>query len=240
MKYEINNIYNTDSIPALLEEPKDIDLLLTDPPYNISSKTDAYTYDKRARGKTKKADRIMNFGTWDHGFDINWLEKILPQCKGWVILFCAQQQVSDYMRMLYNDDFTAVGMGVWDKKSGLFLNAKVKFVNVVEVFVYAKRPKATWNSVFAKNLYRMATPTNKMHPTQKPLPIFRDLIKLTTNPGDLVVDPFAGSGTTAVASLELSRNYLVFEKDPTHFQTAKERIETHTLQEHFVEVGKLA
>ena len=65
---------------------------------------------------------------------------------------------------------------------------------------------------------------NKMHPTRKPLEVIKRLIELTTNEGDLVLDPFCGSGTTAIACLELGRKYICIEKDKEYYEIAKERI----------------
>lgn len=62
------------------------------------------------------------------------------------------------------------------------------------------------------------------HPTQKPVKLFKQLIELTTKEGDLVIDPFAGSGTTAVSCLELNRKYICIEKDKEYFGLGKEKI----------------
>jgi site-specific DNA-methyltransferase (adenine-specific) len=62
------------------------------------------------------------------------------------------------------------------------------------------------------------------HPTQKPVKLFKQLIELTTKEGDLVIDPFAGSGTTALACLELNRKYLCMEQDQEYFGVIENRI----------------
>jgi site-specific DNA-methyltransferase (adenine-specific) len=62
------------------------------------------------------------------------------------------------------------------------------------------------------------------HPTQKPVKLFKQLIELTTKEDDLVIDPFAGSGTTAIACLELNRNYICIEKDQEYFEVIENRI----------------
>jgi len=72
-----------------------------------------------------------------------------------------------------------------------------------------------FNSVWEKN----------MHPTQKPVALFEYLIKTYTNEGDLVLDNTAGSGTTAIASINTNRDFIVMEKDDTYFNLMKNRIE---------------
>jgi len=63
------------------------------------------------------------------------------------------------------------------------------------------------------------------HPTQKPLKLIERLINASSNDGDLVLDPFAGSGSTAIAALSLNRNFIVIENDENYFKTIQRRIE---------------
>jgi site-specific DNA-methyltransferase (adenine-specific) len=65
-----------------------------------------------------------------------------------------------------------------------------------------------------------------VHPTQKPLFLIQKLIELVTNPGDLVLDPFAGSGTTALACKELGRNYICIEKEREYVDIIHQRLNT--------------
>lgn len=62
------------------------------------------------------------------------------------------------------------------------------------------------------------------HPTEKPTELLRYLVAMYTNPGDLVIDPFAGSGSTGVACVETGRRFLGSELDPGYFETAQKRI----------------
>jgi adenine-specific DNA-methyltransferase len=65
---------------------------------------------------------------------------------------------------------------------------------------------------------------NKLHPTQKPIGILRPLIEAFSSPGDTVLDPFCGSGSTLVAARELGRSYIGIELDPAHHGTASARL----------------
>jgi site-specific DNA-methyltransferase (adenine-specific) len=64
------------------------------------------------------------------------------------------------------------------------------------------------------------------HPSQKPLDLIEKLIACSTDVGDLVIDPFLGSGTTAAAAQKLQRQWLGIEKDPTYIQIAQKRLAT--------------
>ena len=68
---------------------------------------------------------------------------------------------------------------------------------------------------------------NKLHPTQKYVPCIEDMLKLSTNENDLVLDPFMGSGTTGVACVNTNRNFIGIELDDNYFEIATNRIEGH-------------
>ncbi len=70
---------------------------------------------------------------------------------------------------------------------------------------------------------------NPVHPTQKPVKVLSHLIKLATKPGDLVLDPFMGVGSTGVAALQLGRRFTGIEIDPAYFKAASKRIEGVTI-----------
>lgn len=69
---------------------------------------------------------------------------------------------------------------------------------------------------------------NRLHPTQKPVILIQKLIELTTNPGDTILDPFGGSGTTAVACKELGRNYIIIEKEKEYVDIINKRLNNNT------------
>jgi len=63
-----------------------------------------------------------------------------------------------------------------------------------------------------------------LHPNEKPVELMRQLIEAVTKPGDLILDPFSGSGSTLVAALQSGRRYIGVELSPQHFETAQRRI----------------
>jgi len=65
---------------------------------------------------------------------------------------------------------------------------------------------------------------NRLHPTQKPVQSLKPLIAAFTKPGDIVLDPFAGSGSTLVAARELGRRFIGIDLDPDHHRTARQRL----------------
>lgn len=78
-----------------------------------------------------------------------------------------------------------------------------------------------------KHRNNIATPD---HPHQKPLPIMAWLVDVVTDEGETVIDPFMGSGTTAIACHRTGRRFIGIERDPDHFETARKRIEAELAQ----------
>ena len=98
-----------------------------------------------------------------------------------------------------------------------------------------KKSETTGNAFISDKVYTQLYPKsileisnanqeNKVHPTQKPVVLFEYLIKTYTNEGDLVLDNCAGSGTTGVACKNLSRNFILIEKEPKYIDTIYKRL----------------
>ena len=94
--------------------------------------------------------------------------------------------------------------------------------------MYLKNPESDLK--YPKNILKFNKGTSQIHPTQKPVALYEYLIKTYTNEGDLVLDNCAGSMTTAIACLNLNRDYICIEKDETYYKKGINRIEEHTRQ----------
>jgi DNA modification methylase len=110
------------------------------------------------------------------------------------------------------------------------VNSKLNYLsNAVEYFfTFTKVSKPTFNSEYDNGVYKYPICHGKEryeHPTQKPLELMKDLIKKHSNVGDLVLDTFAGTGTTGHAAILLDRKYILVEKDENYFEIIKKRLE---------------
>ena len=211
-------------------EDMSIDLLLTDPPYGISN---PYTCEKQVPRRLRKdgKDFIMpkgHFGDWDTDFPNpeDWTQHLLPKVRGWAVIFCAQTQIGDYVSILQAHKFSAVGPMVWHKTNPVPFNHKYKPINAWEAMVVGKRPGTPFNGHVVHNVFtcKSPSPQQRIHPTQKPLPLVAEFVSLFSNPGDKVLDPFAGSATTVIAAITQERHVLAFEKSPEIYNAACERI----------------
>jgi len=217
----INTIQNMDCVIGMQNIPDNsMNLIIADPPYGISKELNC----KGQRlGTTAKLN--FNFGAWDK-LNNNWFEIALRKTKGWMITFCAKKDVGFFMGKLEQQGFVAVDVLVWQKPDPVPLNAKSRFLNAWEAVVIGKKPGSPWNSTYEHNIIKFQAPKGKsrFHPTQKPVGLIKKLIELTTKKNDLILDPFMGSGTTAIASIESKRKYIGFELSKEYWEQSIERI----------------
>ncbi len=213
---------------------RSVDLLLTDPPYGISRR---YTCESQIPRRLRRdgSDFIMpkgHFGDWDMAVDPRaWTEAVLPKVRGWAVTFCAQAQIGEYCDILTDHGFVAVGPMVWQKTNPVPFNHQHKPINAWEALVIGKRPGTAFNGRLVHNVFvhKSPSPQQRIHPTQKPLPLLGEFVELFSSPGDLVFDPFAGSATTIVAARERARRVSGYEKDPEIFALAAERLSVEQL-----------
>jgi len=212
-------------------DDRSVDLLLTDPPYGISR---TYTCERQVPRRLRKngKDFIMpkgNFGEWDRDIPrpAEWTSVVLPKISGWAVIFCAQAQIGEYVDLLTDHGFVAVGTLVWQKTNPVPFNHRFKPVNAWEAAVTGKRSGTPFNGRNVHNvfLHRSPSPAERIHPTQKPLGLVSEFVGLFSEEGGLVLDPFAGSATTVIAAIQAGRHVLAYENDPNHFEAAARRLE---------------
>ena len=227
----INTIQNMDCIEGLKSMPDNsVDVVISDPPYGISR-------DLNVKGKRLGTTAILdfNYGKWDK-FDKEWFELALKKTRGWIFTFCAKKDVGLFWADLEKHNFKAIDVMVWQKPDPIPLNAKSKFLNAWEAIVIGKKASGKWRSTYQHNIIKIQAPKGKsrIHPTQKPVELIKQLIELTTDPGDLVLDPFMGSGTTAVAAKESGRDYIGFEVSKKYWKDASKRVKGVKFQKRLI------
>ena len=125
--------------------------------------------------------------------------------------------------------FSQIRFIEWIKTNPQPINSSVNYLtNCREIALLGiKKSKPTFNSKYDKGIYHhpLQGGKNRFHPTQKSLPLFEELINKHSNPGDLVLDCFAGSATTAIAAMNTDRRFTGCELDEEYFNKSIERIE---------------
>ena len=221
-------------------------LVIADIPYNIANNAYAsspewYVNGDTSNGQSDKAN--STFFNTDVNFKIAEYmhfcsHMLIKEPKGKnkapaMIVFCSFQQlgmVIDYGKKYGFEHY--IPLVFIKKTSGQVLKANMKIVGATEyalVLYRDKLPKFNNDGRMIKNWFRWQVDASypKIAPTQKPIPILRQLIELYTDPGDVVIDPVAGSGSTLRAAVELNRNAYGFEVDKKMYKKAKELMLSH-------------
>lgn len=206
-----------------------VDLVLTDPPYAVSRSTGF-----KHTGK-KSVERFavnMDFGEWDKKeIDLGSLAQLsfrVLRKGGTAIVFYDLWKITKLAEALSTAGFVQLRLIEWMKTNPVPLNSKVNYLtNAREVAVLAvKGGKPTFNSVYDNGVYNFPIPRGKrLHPTQKPMQLFKELVRKHSIEGDLVVDPFLGSGTTAIAACENSRRFKGCDVNSEYIAIAQERVQ---------------
>ncbi len=206
-----------------------VDHIITDPPYNISQNNNFSTM--------KSANRQgVDFGEWDKDFDLTgWIknyEKILSK-NGSMIIFCSYRFISKIIDALENSELIVKDILEWRKSNPMPRNIDRRYVQDTEFAVWAVKKGAKWifNKSKDESYLRaqfiapvVAGKERTEHPTQKSLFVMEKLIKIHTNPGEVILDPFMGSGTTGVAALKNNRNFIGIELDNKYFDLSLNRL----------------
>jgi len=195
---EINKVYNLDWIEFLnLINPKSIDLILTDIPYEkVNKKSNWLRKIDKENANTKT-------------FELKDLLKEIDRITKWSwYIFCWKEQVSEIFEY-FDLKWYSTRLMIWEKTNPSPMNCKYVWMSWIETFVYFKKPWAVFNENYKNSVIKFPNWSSKIHPTEKPLKLFEYLISVSSNKWDLVCDPCVWSWTTAVASQNLQRNFLV-------------------------------
>ncbi len=230
-----------------------IDCIWTDPPYLLSN--DGVTCVAGRMVKVNKGEWDRSRGIdLDHEFNRTWIaacHRILkPSGSIWVSgTLHVYLSVGMAMQQL---GFRILNDIVWEKPAPPPNLGCRCFTHSTEILLWATKAKkggkdrhkfnydvmkAENGGKQMKNVWHFSTPGDEekrfgKHPTQKPVALIVRCLRATTDPGDLVLDPFAGSGSTGVAALKLGRYFVGYEQDKTYAQLASRRL-SEAVQDEF-------
>lgn len=236
---EYINLYNADCIDIMSEIKDDtVDLIFTDPPYNLGNfmkNRDTNLKKMRENFFGSAGWDDMEFEEWEKSMDIFFKEseRIIKK-GGTMIVFMAIIKVESIIKIASKYGFYYKTTGIWHKTNPMPRNMNLHFVNSTEAWIYLtyKTKTGTYNNegklyhdFFETSLTSKNERRYGKHPTQKPEKLVHELMKILSNEGDLILDPFMGSGTTGVVSKQLNRKFIGIEINKDYFEMAKNRIE---------------
>ena len=218
---------------GVLEEIQSVHAVITDPPYSSGARTTAQL---RGRGGMSRKeewksnplpnDRLSVTGfTWlmrQVGLEAN---RLLIE-GGSFLSFIDWRQYPTLYGCIESCNLQITNLVVWDKEVFGMGNG---FRNQHELILHASKGTAR---VFDRSVPNVIgskrIPSSELHPTEKPVPLLEDLIRVSTDESEVVLDPFMGSGTTGVACVRNGRAFIGVEFEEAYFDTACRRIENAT------------
>jgi DNA modification methylase len=204
-----------------------VDAVITDPPYgdinHISRLHERAKYKDGGIRKLKKdkAD-IVNFDFTDVLIEI---DRVASQ---WIYIFAGDK--TGVARSFFSERDCMTRLGVWEKTNPTPLHGQYIWLSSIEPFAIARKHKGTFNNFCISPVLKHPTGKSKLHPTQKPVSLMREIILSSSEESDTILDPFMGSGTTGVACMMEGRKFIGIEIDPDYFAIAEKRIYEASLQ----------
>jgi len=255
-----NKIINGDSLKELKKIPDgSFDLIFSDPPYNLQLRNRLIRPDRsKVDAVNDKWDQFENFKVYDD-FTMNWLSECRRILKKngsiWVIgsyhnIFRVGTKIQDLGFWILNDV-------IWNKNNPMPNFRGTRFTNAHETLIWASKDKnskytfnyqslkclnddlqmrSTWNLPICNGNERLKENGKKVHSTQKPESLLHRILLASTNKNDLILDPFLGSGTTAVVAKKLGRIFYGIEKDKKYFNAANKRLKnTKPIEDNYLD-----
>jgi len=238
---KINKIYQDDALEILKIFPNEfVDVVITDPPYGISTEM-LITRTRNTMKFKATTDLSGNFGEWDKFKDIHefmqftykWVDEADRVLKkgGMFISYFDRDKINFLSHYLQNKGYKSKGYYADCKSNPVPQARKVKWMNAwEEIGLWQKHGgKLTYNYKEGQHKDYGIRPIvggreRTKHPTQKPESVIADLIRWWTKPKDIILDPFIGSGTTAVVAKRLGRNFIGIEIDLKYIKVANQRL----------------
>jgi len=255
-----NKIINGDSLKELKKiSDESFDLIFADPPYNLQLQKQLTRPDRsKVDAVNDKWDKFENFKVYDY-FTINWLKECKRILKKngsiWVIgsyhnIFRVGSKIQDLGFWILNDV-------IWKKNNPMPNFKGTRFTNAHETLIWASKNKnskytfnyqslkclnddlqmrSTWNLPICNGSERLKENGKKVHSTQKPEALLHRILLASSNKNDLVLDPFLGSGTTAVVAKKLGRFFYGIEKEKKYFDAANNRLKnTKVIKDEYLD-----
>jgi len=212
-------IYHGDSRDILPLLDVGLDVIITDPPYD-------QTTHEGARRDAKSRLSPIDFSP----IDPSWVVPMLlsTSCSGWIICFCSMEMLGDYKR---NAGEWWVRSGFWHRTNGTpqFSGDRPAQPGEGLAIMHGPNSKKSWSRGGHQAFWETSISSSGLHPTGKPLKLMQMLVNDFTEPGQLILDPFMGSGTTLLAAKNLGRKAIGIEIEEKYCEIAARRLRQETL-----------
>jgi len=218
-----HNVYFEDCVEGMRERLEDdsVDCVITDPPYGMDYQSDH-------RNELGSFEKLAGDGDHEEALQLlrdslHELSRVLKP-SGHVYIFTRWDIYPDFYRAV-EEVFDIKNCIVWKKNNWGMGDLKATYRPQHELCIFATGDEPRWREEHDTDVmeYDRVSGDELAHPTEKPEPLISRLLTNSTREGDRVLDPFMGSGTTAVAALQNDREYVGFEVDEDNYRDVIER-----------------
>lgn len=247
---KLNTIICGDSLEELKKLPNNsVDLIFADPPYNMQLKSDLYRPNNtKVDGVNDDWDKFDSFEEYDN-FCIVWLKECRRILKdsGTIWVIGSYHNIFRVGNIMLNLGYWILNDITWHKTNPMPNFLGTRFTNATETLLWCSKgelyKKYTFNHKIMKKYNGGKQMTSvwqiglcignerikgedgkKAHSTQKPEELLKRVILSTTKQGDVILDPFFGTGTTGAVAKKLKRNFIGIEKETKYIKVAQKRI----------------
>lgn len=230
---ELNIIHNADCLDILRDMPSEsIDLIVIDPPYKIIPHGSVGTMSGYVTRQKAMRGTVFDYNDIDISDYIDDLYRVLKDTAHCYIM-CNNFNLPHFFDVIGKSKFKFTKLLIWDKCSpicGRYYMTQTEFI-----FLLRKGSDKQINNCGTTDILRFPNKRDKhgnlnIHDSQKPVSLFQTLIENSSNEGEVVFDPFMGSGTTAIACIRSNRRYVGCEIDNKFYELANKRIKLEKQQ----------
>ncbi|MCS7152306.1 MAG: DNA methyltransferase [Endomicrobia bacterium] len=230
--YKVNDFYHGDALELLTFIPNNsIDLIITDPPFGIDFKHNMGFYNRKQSNVMYGYKEVRKENYYE--FSLKWIKESwrVLKANGSIYIVSGWTNLKDILNAIDNTGFNLINHIIWKYQFGVY--TKKKFVTSHYHILYCvKNPKNyTFNKIenYPEDVWiinRDYQPNKVKTPTRLPEKLVEKIILYSSKEGDIILDPFAGSGTVGVCAKKLNRNFICFEIVKEYVELAKYRL-TH-------------
>ncbi|HYO51110.1 MAG TPA: DNA methyltransferase [Chloroflexia bacterium] len=246
----LDQILQGDNLAALASLPeKSVDLIFADPPYNLQLQNDLWRPNRtKVDAVDDEWDQFSDFAAYDK-YTEEWLSACRRVLKdtGAIWVIGSYHNIYRVGKIMMDLGYWMLNDIVWVKTNPMPNFRGVRFTNAHETLLWAKKSqdqkkytfnyqamrdfndgkqmRSDWQLPLCTGSERIRVNGEKAHTTQKPEALLYRVILSSSNPGDVVLDPFFGTGTTGAVAKKLHRHWIGIERDPNYARVAQERID---------------
>jgi len=234
-----NNVYNIDCLEGMKYlKDESVDSIITDPPYAVGYDKKSKHLAKMDKARGKQIERDKSFDDVNPEYELLSKEMFRVLKKdSHCFLFCSDKQISSWSDYMIKAGFKQPQILIWRKnKTTVDLSFGYRFPENKEIILFFQKGWKKLNGYnIERHLFRSVLDfpsdgNTEFHSCSKPLQLLMFICKLSTKPGDIILDMFSGSGNHLIAFKRLNRRFIGFETSPVYYKTIIKRLKFENSQ----------